>query len=154
MFKLLIVVLFLLKGAAKAIKNETKKQTGGILGMLLGALGASLLGNLLSGKGIVGTGYGNKEGKGMLRAGYRSKKILIPPHPLANFEIQKSYQNESRFNGAYAINLDEYADVGIHWIAFTEIEVIYFDSFGVEPIPKEIKEFIGNKNIKANVFRI
>ena len=60
MFKLLIVVLFLLKGAAKAIKNETKKQTGGILGMLLGALGASLLGNLLSGKGIVGTGYGNK----------------------------------------------------------------------------------------------
>ena len=41
--------------------------------MLLGSLGASLLGNMLAGKGIVRAGYGNKEGKGMLRAGYGSK---------------------------------------------------------------------------------
>ena len=48
----------------------------------------------------------------------------MPPHPLTNFEIQKCYQNEPRFNevysiedGAYAINLDQYAYVGIHWIA-------------------------------------
>ena len=55
----------------------------------------------------------------------------MPPHPLTNFEIQKYYQNEPRFNGvfsrnnlpkkikdeAYVINLDEYVDVGTHWIA-------------------------------------
>ena len=43
--------------------------------MLLGSLGASLLGNMLAGKGIVRAGYGNKEGKGILRAGYGSKKV-------------------------------------------------------------------------------
>ena len=43
--------------------------------MLLGSLGASLLGNMLAGKGIVRAGYGNKEGKGMIRAGYGSKKV-------------------------------------------------------------------------------
>ena len=58
-------------------------------------------------------------------------------------------------DGAYVINLDEYADVVTHWIALycTEIEVIYFDSFGVEHVPEEIKEFIGHENIKANIFR-
>ena len=43
----------LLKGVSKTIKNETKKQKGEFLGMLLGTLGASLLGNLLRGKGII-----------------------------------------------------------------------------------------------------
>ena len=47
----------LLKGVTKTIKNETKEQEGGFLGMLLGTLGASLLGNMLAGKGIVRTGY-------------------------------------------------------------------------------------------------
>ena len=95
---------------------------------------------------------------------------LMLPHPLTNFETQKYYQNEPRFNGvfsrnnlpkkikdgAYVINLDEYADVGTHWIALfcNRNEIVYFDSFGVEHIPEEIKEFIGNKNIKANIFRI
>ena len=94
----------------------------------------------------------------------------MPPHPLTNFEIQKYYENELRFNGvfsrdnllkkikdgAYVINLDEHKDTGTHWIALfcMRNEVIYFDSFGVEHIPKEIKEFIGNKNIKANIYRI
>ena len=57
---------------------------------------------------------------------------------------------------AYVINLDEYADVGTHWIALfcNRSEIVYFDSFGVEHVPKEIKEFIGNKNIKANIFRV
>ena len=59
----------LLKGVTKTIKNETKEQKGGFLSMLLGTLGASLLGNMLAGKGIVRAGYGNKKGKGMLRAG-------------------------------------------------------------------------------------
>ena len=49
----------LLKGVTSAIKNETKEQKGGFLGMLLGTLSASLLGNLLTGKGIVRAGYGN-----------------------------------------------------------------------------------------------
>ena len=64
----------LLKGVTKTIKNETKEQKGGFLSMLLGTLGASLLGNMLAGKGIVRAGYGNKKGKGILRAGYGSKK--------------------------------------------------------------------------------
>ena len=59
-------------------------------------------------------------------------------------------------DGAYVIKLDEYADVGTHWIVLfcNRNEIVYFDSFGVEHIPEEIKEFIGNKNIKANIFRI
>ena len=57
--------------------------------MLLETLGASLLGNMLAGKGIVRAGYGYREGKGMLRASYGSKKkILIQPHPLRKFEIK------------------------------------------------------------------
>ena len=95
------------------------------------------------------------------------------PHPLTKFEIQKYYKNEPRFNGVlsrndlpkekikdrtYIINLDEYANVGTHWIALfcKKNEIIYFDSFGVEYIPNEIEEFIkkfpGNKNIKTNIF--
>ena len=87
--------------------------------------------------------------------------FLMPPHPLTNFEIQKYYKNEPRFNGAfsrnnlpkkkdraYVINLDEYPDVGTHWIALfcNRNETLYFDSFGVEHVSKEIKEFVGNKN--------
>ena len=76
------------------------------------------------------------------------------PHPLTNFEIQK-YQNEPRFNGVcsrnnlptikdggYIINLDEYESAATHWIALSVNgdNVTYFDSFGVEHIPKEIIE--------------
>ena len=60
----------LLKGVTKTIENEKKEQKDGFLSMLLGTLGASLLGNLLSGKEIVRAGSGNKEGKGIVRAGY------------------------------------------------------------------------------------
>ena len=59
----------LLKGVTKTIKNETKEQKGGFLSMLLGTLGASLLGNLLTGIGIVRVGSGNKKGKEIGRAG-------------------------------------------------------------------------------------
>ena len=91
------------------------------------------------------------------------------PHLLTNFEIQKYYQNKPSFNGvysrdditeikdgAYVINLDEYSDIGTHWVALYvhNNDVTYFDSFGVEHIPKEIKEFINNKNIKTNISRI
>ena len=58
------------KEVNKTIKNKTKEQKGGFLSMLLGTLGAKLLGNLLAGKGIVRAGSGNKIGKGIARAGY------------------------------------------------------------------------------------
>ena len=54
----------LLKGVTKTVQNEVKEQKGGFLSMLLGTLGASLLGNLLIGKGI------NRAGEGIIRAGY------------------------------------------------------------------------------------
>ena len=94
--------------------------------------------------------------------------FLIPPHPLTNFDIQKYYKNEPKFNdifsrnnlhkkindGTSVINLDKYKSVGIHWIALSwnKNTVIYFDSFGVEHIPKEIKKIIENKSIKTNIF--
>ena len=64
----------LLKGVTKAIENETKDQKGGFSSMLLGTLGASLLGNLLTGKGIVRAGSGNGKGKGIVRAGSGNNK--------------------------------------------------------------------------------
>ena len=60
----------LLKGVTKAIKNETKDKKGGFLNMLLGSLGAGLIGNILAGKGIVRASSGTKKGKGIVRAGY------------------------------------------------------------------------------------
>ena len=59
----------LLNGVTKSIKNETKEQKGGFLSMLLVTLGASLLRNLLTGKGILRADSGNKKGKGIVRAG-------------------------------------------------------------------------------------
>ena len=93
----------------------------------------------------------------------------MPPHPLTNFEIQKYNQNVPRFNsvysrdnlqeirgGAYVINLQEYSDTGTHWVVLNvqNNDVTYFNSFGVEHIPKEIITFIINKIIKTNIFRI
>ena len=78
-------------------------------------------------------------------------KLLILPHSWTNFEIEKYYQKESKFNGVHSrgnlpdkimnganvINLDEYSDTGTHWIALYVLNnnVIYFDSFGVEHTP-------------------
>ena len=64
----------LLKGVTKTIKNETKEQKLGFLSMLLRILGASLLGNLLAGKGIVRAGSERKNEKGIVRAGSGNKK--------------------------------------------------------------------------------
>ena len=76
------------------------------------------------------------------------------PHPLTNFEKKRYYKNEPRFNGAFArnnlpkkikdgayvINLDEYADEGTHWIVLfcNKNEIVCFNSFGVEHVPEEI----------------
>ena len=91
----------------------------------------------------------------------------MPPHPLANSEIQKYNQNVPRFNGvysrdnlqkikngAYIINVDEYSDIGTDWVPLymKNNDVTYFDSFGLEHIPKEIKTLISNNNIKKNNF--
>ena len=63
----------LLKGVSGTVENETKEQKGEFLIMLLGTLGASLLGNLLTGKGVVRAGYGDNKGKGVVRVGYGNK---------------------------------------------------------------------------------
>ena len=59
-------------------------------------------------------------------------------------------------DGAYVANLDECESVGTHWIALyvNSCNLIYFDSFWVEYITKEIKKFIDNKNIVTNIYRI
>ena len=94
----------------------------------------------------------------------------MPPHSLTNFEIQWHYQNEPRFIGvysrdnlrsrikdeAYITNLDEYSDIGTHWIALygNNKNSTYIDNFGIEHIPKEVKESLGNRNITTNINRI
>ena len=150
----------LLRGVTKTTKNKAKEQKRGFLSMLLGTLGASFLGDLLtknlSGKGTV------RAGKRFLRTGegIKKKKALMPPHPLTNFEIKIYFENEPRFNGVYSRdNLPKtikIGDVGTHWMAlYIKINgITYFDSFGVEHVPKEIKKFIDHKNIKTNIFRI
>ena len=85
------------------------------------------------------------------------------------YSIIQHCQNEPNFNRvysrnnlpkikdrAYVINLDEYKSTGIHWIALylNAENVTYFGSFGVEHVPKEVKKFIGNKNIITNIYRI
>ena len=90
-------------------------------------------------------------------------------HLLTNFETQKYYQNEPKFNGvysrnnlvkrkdgAYVVNLDEFQSTGTDWKSFyvNDNNVIYFCSFRVEHISKEIKKFIGNKNIITDIYRI
>ena len=82
----------------------------------------------------------------------------MAPHPLTNFETQEYYKSEPRFNdaysrdnlpktiknGRYVINVDEYEDLGTHWIALNvkNNKITYFDLFGVEHVPEEIKKFI------------
>ena len=93
----------------------------------------------------------------------------MPPHHLTDFEIQKYYQNQHKFNvvystdnlpkikdGAYVINPDENSDIRTRWVVlYVQNNVTYFDSFGVEHILKEIKTFIDcSLSITTNIFRI
>ena len=144
--------------------------------MLLGTWGASLLtlrGLFRAGKGMYRAGNNKcscNQGQGMFRAGHGlKKKLLAPFHPLTNFGILDYFKDEPRFNGlysrnnlsrlkngAYVINLDHSKNTGTHWVVVfvKKNEVVYFDSFSVEYIHKEIMERIRNKNIKTNIFRI
>ena len=68
----------LLKGVTETVQNEVKEQKGGFLSMLLGMLGASLLGDILTGRGIYRAGKGkgiNRAGKGIVRTGYGDNKM-------------------------------------------------------------------------------
>ena len=91
------------------------------------------------------------------------------PYSLTNFEIQKYYQDEPKFNGvysknnlskikdgAYVRNLYEYKSIRTHWIALyvNPNNIAYFGNVGVEHIPIEIEIFIGNKNIITNIYRM
>ena len=81
----------------------------------------------------------------------------MPPHPLTNFEIQKYYQIELKFNDVYSRNnlpkikdgasviiLDEYKSIRAHWVILYGDNVTYFDSFGVEHIQN-----FDNENIRC-----
>ena len=136
----------LIKGVSETIRNEAKEQKRGFLGMLLGTLGASLLGNLLTNKRTIRTG-----------------------EHVTNFEIQNCYENRIKFKGVYSRNnfskikeeeyiknLDEYESIGTHWIALlvNPKNVACFDSFGVEYITKEIIKLIGNKDMITNIYKL
>ena len=85
----------LLKGVAKTIENETKEQRGGFLSMLIGTLGASLLGNFLTGgkgmmragEGIVRAGKGRATSRAKGEGAKKKLNSLLPFHPLTNIEI-------------------------------------------------------------------
>ena len=106
----------------KQLNIKLKNKKGVFLGILLGNLGASLLGNLLTGKGTI------RAGEDTIRSAESTTSwsgFLMLPHPLANFEIQKYCQNEPKFYGlysrnnllkikdeAYVVNLAEYESTG------------------------------------------
>ena len=136
----------LIKVISETIKNEAKEQEDGFLSMLLGTLAASILRSRLTERGIIA----QLENMKIFNASHYASHAS---YYLTNFEIQKHYQNEPRFNGAYSrnnfskikdgeyiINLSEYKSIGTHWISLylNAKDVTYFGSFGVEHILKEI----------------
>ena len=140
--------VLLIKGVREKIKNEAKEQRRGFLSILSSNLSDTLLGKLLTGKGTI------TAGEGTIRAG-------------ENFQNHCIHENEPKFKDVYSrnnlskiknktciINLFE-ESIEIHWIALyaNHNNVTYFDSLGVEHIPKEIKKFIGNKTIITNIYR-
>ena len=94
--------------------------------------------------------------------------FLMPPYPLTNFEIQKYYQNEPRFNGvfsrnnlpkkikdgAYIINLDEYANVGTHWIALfcKKMKLFILIVLVLNIFLKKLKNLLRTKTLKQTIF--
>ena len=152
-----------------------------LLSTLGASLLGDVLSKGLSGRGVIRAGEGTIRAGYCSKRSSLKKNFSPTPHPITNFEIHEYYQNESRFNGVFSrdnliiiiiitiiiiiiiiviiiiiINLDEYRNIGTHWVTLyvNNKTIIYFDSFGVEHIPKEIMKFNGNKNIITNIFRI
>ena len=133
-----------------------------------------------AGDGLVRAGSGSVVSRAKCDGSKKNKQnLLLPFHPLTNIEINEYYKNEPTFNGVYSrnnlpnkikkgpyvINLDEYGNTGTHWVSFfvkpkyttgssSSERTVYFDSYGVEHIPKEINKFNGNSDVKSNIFRI
>ena len=123
--------------------------------MMLGTFGASLLGNILARK-RPGKRWFWKQKRKRNCKNWLWKRVgfLMPPHSVTNFEIKsiirmnqdlkESFQEiiclKKIKDAAYVINLDEYGDVGTHWISLfcDGSEIVYFNSFGVEHVPEEI----------------
>ena len=117
---------------------------------------------MTAGDGIVRAGSGSVARRAKGRGSKKNLNSLLPFHPLTNIEINEYYKNEPRFNGVYSRN--NLPKTGTHWVAlFVKPKyTAYFDSFGIEHIPKEINKFINNDTIKSssleriknNIFRI
>ena len=122
--KLLKILIFCWKELLKQLTMKQKKQKGGFLGMLLGTLGASLLGNMLTGKGVLRASYGNKEGKGVLRADY------------GNIYIYIFFDSTSSFNKLW--------NTEVLW------DYVYLDSveFMLDIMPRQIMQIIGKLCLK------
>ena len=99
-----------LKGFTKTIKNETKEQKGGFVSMLLGTLGGSVRKHFIRKRKCKSWFWSSffeilqKRKRNWKSWLWKRMGFLVPPHPLTSFEIQKYYENESRFNGAYSRN--------------------------------------------------
>ena len=104
-----------------------------------------------------------------MKAQLQQVRVFNTASHFTNFKIKKYYQNEPKINGVFSrnnlpkikdwpheINLDDYESIQTHWIALyvNGNNIKYFDSFGVEHIPKEMKKSIGNKKIMANIYKI
>ena len=186
-----ILLKGLTKTIENETKEQRGGSLSMLLGTLGASLLDSLLTGkdiMRAGDGIVRAGEGSLASRAKGEGSKKNLNLLLPFHPLTNIEINEYYKNEPRFNGvysrnnlpktikkgAYVINLDEYENTGTHWIAlFVKPKytaessssecTVYFDSFGVEHIPKEINKLIrskelgfavGNSHIKSNIFRI
>ena len=132
--------------------------------MLLGTLGASLLGTILARKGTgragsvrcslnSSTSYENKKGREIVRACYTN---VLWEWTRFNGVCSRNNLPQKIKDGAYVINLDELTDLGKYWIILfcNKSETVYFDSFVVEHVFEEIKEFVGNKNVIVNIFQV
>ena len=83
-------------------------------------------------------------------------KSIFKNQPRVNGVYSRDNLHDKIKDGAYVINLDEHSDIGTHWISLYILndKATYFDSFGVEHIPKEIKKFIKGSSVTTNIFRI
>ena len=168
----------LIKVVSETIENEVKEQKGEF--MLEATLGASLLRNILPGRGMKSkmpehesaiSGLGViREGEGTIRTGEETTTASQSFYCHIILELVLKYKNIIKMNlnimmsrdnlhkikdGAYIVNLDEYESVRTHWIALyiDGDKVTYANSFRGEYFPKETEKFIDHKNIITNIYK-